>query len=352
MSRAAERFMEVVFLDVGHGQCTVVVSPRRRRVVLIDCKRGAGPQVIDFLRKRRLPYPSAFFVSHLHDDHVAGFADIFRHLIDQGVDVQHVCTNYAGHTSAKRSRHGGQAAVDQLRDLLDDRQDRLVEFVTATDPYLLDGVKFSILHPDRFDLNQHHDRDDLLNDLSGVVKVGYGQSSVLLPGDIEGWGASKLVGGRGPAMLKCSVMLFPHHGAGWQCTSEGEEPLVLHEQKIICVHDLIRAVAPKWTVLSVGTDNGGNWQSWKHPSRAVLTALSKWHARAKGDVVCTEATPHCCEISLPVAEPVPCGGNICFHLYRDGRAVLQSPEARVWHARIRSFAHPLCLSTSTKGNGT
>ncbi len=70
--------MKVAFLDVGHGCCTVIVTPHRRRVVLVDCNAGAGPRTISYLNENGLPLPDIMYISHMHDDHVAGFANIFR----------------------------------------------------------------------------------------------------------------------------------------------------------------------------------------------------------------------------------------------------------------------------------
>ena len=343
--------MEVVFLDVGHGCCTLIVTPHQRRVVLVDCNAGAGPRTIRYLEESRLPLPDVICISHLHDDHVAGFADIFRHLIERDIYIERVYTNYVGHTSHKKSKEGGQAVVQQLEDLLDGQDDRLRDFRSDEAPYVVDGVTLTVLHPRKFDLHEHQDRDDMLNDLSGVLRVSYGKSSVLLPGDIGGWAASCLLS-RYASRLGTTLMLFPHHGAGWEYTTPAGAPRTQHGQAIVPPSEFIKAVAPMWTVLSVGSDNDGNWSSYGHPRQRVLDLLREWHHSNGGGFVCTEVTPRCdstvCDSGrgIPNAGPirVPCGGSIRFYLDIDGSVKIDPTLQSDWQRVVDELPHPQCRS--------
>ena len=285
--------MEVIFLDVGHGCCTVIVTPRNRRVVLVDCNAGAGPRTLRYLVDNHLPSPDVICISHLHDDHVAGFASVFRCLIDAKSDVERVYTNYVGHTSHKGMPEGGQAVVQQLRELLDGQGDRLRDFRSDEAPYELDEVTLTILHPGTFDLHEHQDRVNMLNNLSGVLRVDYGKSSVLLPGDIEGWAATSLLSHPGSSALNASLLLFPHHGGGWAHLTSSGATKTQYGQTIVSPVDFITAIAPTWTVLSVASDNGGNWPTYGHPGQDILNHLRQWHRNAGGGFVCTEVTPRC-----------------------------------------------------------
>ncbi len=334
--------MEVTFLDVGHGCCTVIVSPKQRAVTIVDCKGGPGAKAISYLRAHDLGDPSLVFISHLHDDHVAGFADVFRYLRRQRVEVKRVYSNYAGHTSRKRSASGGQAVMDQLRELLGDDNARLQEFTNSAVPYTDDGLTFTILHPDRFDLLSHQDRDDMLNDLSGVLRVGFGQSSVLLPGDIEGWGASKMIRTVGNEAVSSSLLLFPHHGAGWEHETAEGTPRTRHQEVLRPPKVFVDAIGPTWTVVSVGSDNDGNWDSWEHPSPLVLSVLRRWHSQTSGGFICTEVTRHCAPAMARNQTNVPCGGHVRFRLYRDGGIELVEPNAVEWRRRKALWKCPQC----------
>ena len=339
--------MEVIFLDVGHGCCTIIVTPREHRVILVDCNAGAGPKTIRYLDDRDLPSPDVICISHLHDDHVAGFADIFRHFVEMKSYVERVYTNYVGHASHNRSLQGGQAVVQQLRDLLDGQEDRLRDFRSDEASCELDGVTFSVLHPSKFDLHDHHDRDNMLNNLSGVLRLDYGKSSVLLPGDIEGWAASSLLSREVRSRLNASLMLFPHHGAGWEHLTPTGGTKTEYRQEIVPPIEFIRAVAPTWTILSVGSDNG-----YEHPNQATLDLLREWHQGGGGGFACTEVTPRCdgalCTraqaISATGPVAVPCGGNISFKLGIDGSVVMDPAIQSEWQQVVDQLAHPQCRS--------
>ena len=344
-------YMEVVFLDVGHGCCTLIVTPHQRRVVIVDCNAGAGPRTIRYLDESHLPLPGVICISHLHDDHVAGFADIFRHLIERDIYIERVYTNYVGHPSHKRSKEGGQAVVQQLDDLLDGQNDRLRDFRSDEAPYELDGITLTVLHPDKFDLHKHQDRADMLNHLSGVLRVSYGESCVLLPGDIGGWAASCLLS-RCASRLGATLMLFPHHGAGWEHTTPTDEPRTQHGQNIVSPTDFVKAVAPTWTVLSVGSNNDGRWSTYGHPGQAVLDLLREWHRRNGGGFMCTEVTRRCdstvCQHAQhePAAGAVriPCGGNIRFNLGIDGSVSIDPVIQSEWKRVVEGLQHPQCGS--------
>lgn len=303
-----------------------------------------------YLNESRLSLPHIICISHLHDDHVAGFASIFRHLIQRDNYVDRVYTNYAGHTSRKRSKEGGHAVVQQLRDLLDDQQHRLRDFCSDEAPFELDGVTLNVLHPDKFDLNEHQDRDDMLNNLSGVLRVDYGESSVLLPGDIEGWGASRLLLRHGSGALRASLILFPHHGAEWEHLTPTGAVAVQHGQQIFSTNAFIEAVAPTWTVLSVGTDNDGHWAQYRHPRQSVLESLREWHDAKGAGFVCTEVTPRCdadvCSRMPTTSDDrpvgVPCGGTIRFRLDTSGGIMMDRAIQADWQHVVDELPQPQC----------
>ena len=140
---------------------------------------------------------------------------MFRCLIDAKSDVERVYTNYVGHTSHKGMPEGGQAVVQQLRELLDGQGDRLRDFRSDEAPYELDEVTLTILHPGTFDLHEHQDRVDMLNNLSGVLRVDYGKSSVSFRVISKVGAATSLLSHPGLSALNASLLLFPHHGGGW-----------------------------------------------------------------------------------------------------------------------------------------
>lgn len=330
--------MEVIFLDVGQGCCTIIVTPAERKVIMVDCKQGKGPFTLRYLRERGLDDPSVICVSHLHDDH-GGLADICDYLIRQGRFVERVFVNPVGRTS-KRRRYSCQAFEDRLEDLLDEDISRCCDFRVESDTFTLDSVSLTVLHPNTFDLHRHHSRQEMLNDLSGVMRVVYGRSAVLLPGDIAAWGVAKMLRryAANTAMVRSSLLLLPHHGAGW------DEPLCDRRQVAgytKSVPAFLEAVDPKWSVVSVGSDNDGHWNEWEHPSLSVLRSLNErgWETGAR--FACTEVTPHC-HPEIAGRAMIPCAGSIIFSLYPDGSIELKTPADRNLQSTISGWACPQC----------
>ena len=85
-----------------------------------------------------------------------------------------------------------------------------------------------------------------LNNTSIVMKISYGNTSFLLPADLEEEGEQKLLSMN--HLLKCDVLLSPHHGS-----SSSSTPAFL------------AAVDPEVVVISAGHSN---W--WGFPHHEVL----------------------------------------------------------------------------------
>ena len=112
-----------------------------------------------------------------------------------------------------------------------------------------DGVWAEVLHPGGVPAG------DKLNDHSVVLRIGLGQVSFLLPGDIEAEVERKL-SANGPS-LGAMVLKAPHHGSS---TSSSET--------------FLTAVDPQVAVVSVGADN-----RFGHPAPEVLDRLAAVGAR-------------------------------------------------------------------------
>ena len=190
----------------------------------------------------------------------------------------------------------------------------------------------------------------MLNNLSGVLRVDYGKSSVLLPGDIEGWAATSLLSHPGSSALNASLLLFPHHGGGWAHLTSSGATKTQYGQTIVSPVDFITAIAPTWTVLSVASDNGGNWPTYGHPGQDILNHLRQWHRNAGGGFVCTEVTPRCDGAICANAQAapaaghiaVPCGGSIHFDLSVDGSVVMHPAIHAEWQHVVDGLPHPQC----------
>jgi competence protein ComEC len=231
----------LTFLDVGEGAATLLQVPGGP-TVLVD----AGPEPLAReLREHGVGEVDLLVLSHGHDDHVGGLADII---------------------GAVTIRAALLPQPDEPSAALNDLQDRLraagTEVRRCTSELRLGGAGWSLdVLPSApvggVDDNQRENDDAL------VAVVGLAGQRVLLPGDAEGQVLEDL------ELPACVVVGVPHHG------SEGGFDA-----------GFLRELAPRLAVVPVGPNRHG------HPdpdALAVLTAAGVPYARTdeRGDVALT-----------------------------------------------------------------
>jgi competence protein ComEC len=236
-------WLQVTFLDVGHGDASVIRFPQGT-TMLVD---GGGSYrddvdigelvVAPFLWHERLRRVDYVVATHPHPDHAKGLWFPLRHF-----HVQQFWDNGAPLRSPWYSQLR-QAAV--ARGLY---RDVITAGVTSL---MIDGVRLNVLHPTtayqptaKRRTSGREDRDE--NNRSLVLKLTYGEVSFLLTGDIEQDAeAFLLYTGRD---VHATVLKAPHHGSRTSSTAA-----------------FLRAVSPRAVVFSVPHNS-----RFGHPDPAVV----------------------------------------------------------------------------------
>lgn len=197
--------MPIVFVDVGQGNCLCITTPQDR-TILID---GGGSANYDVGKKTVKPYLlkngiSAIdlaIVSHTDEDH------------------------YGGIRSLQREGMVGKVVLEREKgDVIYREEDFSIE----------------VLGP--------LDRKTTGNEGSLVLKVRYGELTILAPGDISQEEEAALVREySGGDVLSADVLAVPHHGSRYSSSPE-----------------FIEAVNPRIAVIQVGKNNYG------HPAPSVI----------------------------------------------------------------------------------
>ena len=240
------RGLEVDFLDVGQGDAILIKTPAGQNI-LID----GGP---DKTVLRRLAENLPWFdrqldlviLTHPDDDHAAGLAAAAgRFKIKKFV-----------YTALADESPGYTALLDEIKKqkiaaVIIDRP-QIINFDQSGSAGSLQAARLEILSPVKTLAGQAPKN---INDSSIVSRLVYGETAVLLTGDIETGAEEELLANDAPVAAR--AIKISHHGSD---NGTGEA--------------FLSVASPGIAIISVGADN-----TFGHPSRRVLKRLERAGAK-------------------------------------------------------------------------
>jgi beta-lactamase superfamily II metal-dependent hydrolase len=297
---------EIILLDVGHGNCSIIRSGDN--VVVVDA--GHGATLWETLNQEGIDTINAVIVSHADRDHIAGVASL---LTSEKIAVQAIYVN----PDATKNKCGN-SAWNMLRSAVEDARERKAlktkVGVDTDDPGAIEvgSILLEVMSPTpEFAMggsgSSTPDGEQLLtsNTVSIVLRVHYdGVPLVLLAGDIDGVGLEKMLDEKAEALAK--VLVFPHHGGKpGGSTSEDFTNILLEGSK------------PEMIFFSNGRHHHLN------PRPEIVETIK---AESSARIVCSQLSKLCseeCSDSFDHLHEVPakgrsgkdcCGGSIRFDL--------------------------------------
>lgn len=245
-SRAASAgSFEADFIDVGQGDASLISCDGH--YMLIDGGTSDQSQKIHAILKRKsITHLDYIVCTHPHADHAGGLPGALA---------------YASCGTALSSvADSDNSSFQEFRRSLDKKSVPL-EISQEGDTYSLGSARITVLGPT--------DIDDSMdpNDMSLVLRIDYGKTSFLFPGDAE-QDEQQLLLWNEEDKLRCTVLKAAHHGS-----SNGAS------------YAFIAAVKPSITVISCGTGN-----AYGHPHEEALKLLKKegsavYRTDLQGDIV-------------------------------------------------------------------
>ena len=231
--------LRVTFLDVGQGDAAVIETPGGRTVLMdtggrdIEGDNDEGRRTVaPFLRSRGVNRIDAMLLSHPHADHIGGAATLLNRftvnlVMDNGQDadkplVSEILTTAQAHHALYKTARRGQVLE------------------------LGDGVVLRVLAP------TETETQGPVNNASLVVRLEYGQTSLLFTGDAETDEERDLLTNGDRNALACNALKVGHHGSDTSTTP-----------------DFLAAAHPALAVVSVGKRN-----LYGHPRREILDRLA------------------------------------------------------------------------------
>ncbi len=217
--------MRVHFMEVGQGDSILIESPNGKTMLIDAGVKGAGQQVVSYLKELGVNKLDKVVATHPDADHIGGLIPVLHAIpIEQFYDSGKV------HTSQ---------TFEEMLMAIDEKN--IPYYVPKTGDFIEfdKDVTVKVLNANE------HATDN--NDASIVLKVVYGNVSFLLTGD-AGIALEKEMMSND---VTATVLKAGHHGSN---TSSSE--------------DFIRAVKPEVTILSYGEDN-----KYGHPHAEVVNRL-------------------------------------------------------------------------------
>ena len=221
--------VEVNFVDVGQGDCAVVITPHKKCLIfdtggvrdkMFDV---GGRVVVPYLKHENIREVDKIFLTHVHEDHSGGAGAVIKKL-----PVGEVIT--AGESKSEYAMVFG-IAEEYLPPMRAGQ---------AGEKFIIDGVEVEILFAPNVGTG---------NEISNVYRVRYGGITFLITGDLVKEIEAEIL--REGIDVSSTVLKVGHHGSA---TSSSEE--------------FLRAVSPTCSVICVGYGN-----SFGHPRPEVLERL-------------------------------------------------------------------------------
>jgi competence protein ComEC len=240
--RPAGETLRLTAVDVGQGSSTLVEFPGGG-TMLVDGggfhenRFDVGRYVVaPFLLSERIRALDTVVLSHPHHDHLNGLLYIVRNF-----PVGEFWTN------------GEETETEPYRLFRETLRERGIPHRTKSagdEPVNRGGVLVSFLGPEAPLHGIVPDTaESTANDRSLVLRLSFGKSSFLLPGDIAGSSEGRLLGNT--PSLESDVLFVPHHGS----VLSGTRPF-------------LSEIRPRIALISVGRDN-----PFRFPSGGVLARL-------------------------------------------------------------------------------
>ncbi|UHQ98797.1 lamin tail domain-containing protein (plasmid) [Natrinema zhouii] len=209
--------LSVNYINIGQGSSTLIVGPTNE-TMLIDSGDWSddGEDVLAYLRKHDIDRIDYLVTTHADADHIGGHEAVIDYFETEGDGVGTVYD--PGITSTSQTYQGYLDAIEEHNVTLYETR--------AGDRIPFEGVETEVLAPPEGYL-ANGDR----NENSIVVRLGFGQSNFVLPGDGATASERFLVDEYG-ATLNATVLSAGHHGSR---SSSGSEFLDVTDPRIAVI---------------------------------------------------------------------------------------------------------------------
>lgn len=221
----------ITVLAVGDASAAIVQADGDYMLVDVGDKDDTD-KIAALLSGLGIDELTAVVFSHGHSDHVGGY----QALADYEIETAYISPqSYDSETYSQALSLLSQQAVE-------------IKVPDPGDSFYLGDALVQFFGPVA---DEYQD----LNDSSLVVKISYGDTSFILPGDMEGKAADQMLATFSETSLDCDVLVAAHHGSN----NDGANS-----------YRLLRALSPSCVIIS----SAGSQSEYGFPHDEVLSRLA------------------------------------------------------------------------------
>jgi beta-lactamase superfamily II metal-dependent hydrolase len=203
--------IELHFLDVGDGDCTIIEFPSGRLCVIDICTKNNETHIVDYLRRN---FPGKyeifrFILTHPHQDHLHGL----KEMTDAGYTITNFWHTDHDFTPDKSSDNWKEykAHWNKYQEIVGTKSVRTYKQGNQVQYLIDDGIE--ILSPCAHMDNEAKDieADSAIHRNNYVLRISYGDFSAILSGDADNpcWNH---LSDEFATKLKSTLWKVPHHG--------------------------------------------------------------------------------------------------------------------------------------------
>lgn len=221
--------LKLHFIDVGQADSILVQTPGGKNMLIDAGNNADGETVVSYLKSQGVKQIDVLVGTHPHEDHIGGMDTVIYNFP--------VSKIYMPKTISTTQTYEDVVNAITAKEL------KITVAKSGTSIDIDPSIKADILAPNSSSY-------DDLNNYSVVIKLAYGQTSLMLNGDAEDVSEQEMLAKR--YNLKADVLKVGHHGSDSSTTPA-----------------FLKAVSPKYAIISVGAGN-----SYGHPAPETLARLA------------------------------------------------------------------------------
>lgn len=224
--------LEATFIDIGQGN-SFIMRTADNRSILIDGGEDDNYEthLEPYLDSLNIDSVDIAVVTHYHSDHMGGISQ----LVEDGRVKKLILPDYPD-TDNSRKNIEKSASNENIP----------IEYISSGSKIDVsyNGLQLDVLHPPKggFTGNEFHNNSSL------VLRITYGETSILITGDIEARAEKAIIEDED---IECDILCVPHHGSSSSSSK-----------------DFINAANPTYAIISAGQGN-----SYGHPHNETLDTL-------------------------------------------------------------------------------